>query len=347
VAGQPSQQAIFEALLARYNRTIAEAFIQAINDLRAGADLGRLAQAISEGNIQAAIDALHLDPAALQPLRDAIGAAYRDGGTAAVNGLPVLRDVSGARFVIRFAVGNPRAENWLRDHSSTLITRIMEDQRVAVRQALTAGMQAGVNPRTTALDIIGRIERATGRRTGGILGLTSQQEQFVRSARAELESGDPTLLRHFLTRTRRDARFDKTVLKAIEDEKPVQADTVDKLVGRYADRLLQLRGEAIARTESLTSLHAGQDEAFRQAVEKGAVKENQVRRTWRSAHDTRVRHSHAILDGETVGLNGVFTSPSGAKMRFPGDTSLGAGPEEIVNCRCVLSNRIDFLSNLL
>lgn len=346
MAGKPTQSAIFDALLTKYDRDIAAAFLRAMNDLRAGADLARIVQAISNNDLAGAIAALHLDPAALQPLIDTIGSAYRDGGTSTVNALPTLRAASGAQFVIRFSVGNPRAEAWLKDHSSQLVTRIIEDQRVSLRQALVEGMQAGANPRTTALDIIGRINPATGAREGGIIGLTEQQAGYVRSAQTELASGDPALLRNYLTRALRDKRYDPVVLRAINDGDIIPVETIQKASGNYASRMLKLRGDTVARTESLTSLHAAQEEAFSQAIDSGAVTASQVRNTWRSASDDRVRHTHAVLNGETVGQGQAFTSPSGARMKFPGDTSLGAGPAEIINCRCTLQKRIDFLANL-
>lgn len=347
MAVTPSQRAIFNALLAKYDRQIAEAFLIAIGDLRSGVDLTAVIRALSTGDLNGAITALNLDPAALQPLTDAITAAYRQSGTATASGFPAFRSAaSGARMLIRFNPGNPRAEAWLRDRSSQLVTRILQDQRATIRTALETGMQAGDNPRTTALNVVGRIDRATGKRTGGVIGLSAPQEAYARAAEAELASGDPALLRNYLTRTRRDKRFDHTILKAIDKGEPIQAETRQKMVMSYRNSLLKLRGDTIARTESLASLHAAQDEAYRQAVDSGAVTATQVRRTWRSAHDLRVRHSHSVLDGESVGLDGIFVSPSGARMRFPGDTSLGAGPEEIINCRCLVSTRIDFLANI-
>src|SRR5690606_4026797 len=42
----------------------------------------------------------------------------------------------------------------------------------------------------------------------------------------------------------------------------------------------------------------------------------------------------------------AFVTPSGARMRFPLDTSLGAGAAATINSRCDAEYRIDFLANL-
>jgi len=192
----------------------------------------------------------------------------------------------GLAVVFRFNVRNSRAEQWLSDHSSTLVTRILDDQRNAVRAALTAGMEAGVNPRSMALDITGRINRATGRREGGIIGLTAQQEDYSRNALAELMSGNRTAMRNYLTRARRDKRFDRTVLKAMNEGVGLSRSQAEKIVGRYCDGLLNLRGETVARLEAKASLHRAEQESFLQAVDTGAVNPADVKRRWRHLSET-------------------------------------------------------------
>lgn len=336
---------LYGELLDRYGKEIADAFLRAIDDLTSAAELRRLTAAIEAGQIEEALDALHIDPAAYNDMLDVIRRSYTEAGRIATDGLP-RRLPDGTALTFRFDGRNPVAERWLSDHSSRLVTRIVADQGDAVRSALRAGMGAGENPRSTALRIVGRVNRATGRREGGLLGLSGPQEGYVRSARAELVSGDPTALRAYLGRARRDKRYDRTILRAINDGTPVPADTIRKATAGYSNRLLKLRGDTIGRTEALTSLNAAQYESARQAVEGGQVTASQVRRVWRSASDPRVRDTHRGLNAETVGLNEAFVSPSGARLRHPGDTSLGAGPEEIINCRCIVETRIDFFANL-
>lgn len=343
MASRAELERLYQELLDRHGQAIASAFIDAIDDLRTAAEVQRVVDAIAAGNVQGALEALHLDPAAYGPLEDAIARTYGEGGQSALQALP-KRAPDGTALVIRFHARNRRAEDWLRTHSSELVTHIIEEQRTAVRQTLTAGMEAGRNPRSVALDIVGRVNRLTGKREGGILGLTPSQETFVRSARAELASGDPEALRHYLTRNRRDKRFDRTVAKAIREEKPVPAEIARKAVDAYTRRLEALRGEMIGRTEALSALNAAQYEALRQAVENGSLQANQIRRVWQSAGDARVRHTHRALDGDTAGLHEPFRSPSGALIRFPGDPQAPAA--ERIGCRCWTMPRVDWFANV-
>ncbi|MCG8447860.1 MAG: phage head morphogenesis protein, partial [Hyphomicrobiales bacterium] len=141
----------------------------------------------------------------------------------------------------------------------------------------------------------------------------------------------------------RDRRFDRTVAKAIREGRALDRVTVNRIAGRYGDRLLQLRGEAIARSEMLSALQASKLEAFRQAVDSGQVSRETIKRTWRTAGDGRVRDTHNGMNGQTVlGLDAPFISPSGVRLMHPGD-----GPaEESINCRCNQEIRIDFLAGV-
>lgn len=248
-------------------------------------------------------------------------------------------------MVVRFGGRNPRAESWLRQHSSDLITEITNDQRTGIRAALDARMQRGDHPRSVALDIIGRTNKATRKREGGLIGLTSGQIEYVISARAELS--DPTLMVNYLRRGRRDKRYDRLVIKAMRDGMPLSRADIQRVTGRYADRLLVLRGETIARTEAIASTHAAQLEAMRQLVDTGKVQASQVRKIWKATGDGRTRDSHLVLHGESVGLEEMFTSPAtGALMEHPGDKGHDARGQDTINCRCWMETRVDYLGNL-
>lgn len=332
---QPTLERLYDELLTRYGREIANAFVAAVQDMATAADLQELITAIEAGNLEAALDALNIDQAGYSPVLEAIRGGYVESGNLSASAIRLA--------TIRFDVRNPRAERWLTEQSSTLVREVIADQRVAVRQALTAGMERGENPRTTALNIVGRMNRQTGKRENGILGLTSVQEQYVRNARAELESGDPAQLRAYLERARRNKTFDRSIVKAINSGEPIPAETIRKALNGYRSRLLDLRAITIGRTESLTALRAAQHESWRQAVEAGKVREQDITRTWRDASDSRVRHTHRIMDGQKVrGLSESFRSPSGARLLYPGDPSAPAA--ERIGCRCVQEVTINFLA---
>lgn len=335
---------LLELLSATWETTIRLAWIEAVNSIRSGIVLKRIVERLERGDLPGAIRALNLDESAYSPLSEALRQAYNAGGVATVDQMPALRDPEGYRLVVRFDMRNPEAETWLRDHSSTLITRIHQDQVVAIRESLSAGLERGDNPTRTALNVVGRVNRATGRREGGVIGLTSQQARYVQSATQELLSGDPEALRHYLTRERRDKRFDKTVLKAIAEEKSLPIETVNRITGRYSDGLLKLRGDMIARTETMAALNASQVAAYRQAIGEGKIDAQAVVKVWHSARDDRVRYSHSRLNGQRVGINGRFTSPYGSQLEYPGDPK--APTFETVGCRCWMQVRVDHLAGL-
>jgi len=60
---------------------------------------------------------------------------------------------------------------------------------------------------------------------------------------------------------------------------------------------------------------------------------DKIEKTWVPILDSRTRAAHAAADLQTVDFNGVYTV-GGQQLRFPGDTSLGATPNNTINCRC-------------
>lgn len=335
----------FEQLIADFEPLLRNAFMESVADIKSNIQIKRIVERLERNDIAGAIEALYLDPAAFRPLDRAIAQAFEGGGVTAVSDMPTLREPNGAKFITRFDMRNYRAEAVLRERSSNLIGGIVEDIKFAARTTMESGLVEGRGARSIALDLAGRINRVTGVRDGGIIGLTSTQSGYVKSARDELLSNDPERLKHYLTRNRRDKRFDATVRKAISTGKAIPAETIDRMVTQqYANRLLLLRGETIARTETMGAFGASQMEAYQQLIDSGARSESVVQRIWHSTNDGRVRDTHRAMNGQTVGFRTPFLSPRGASLQFPGDPNAPAS--EIVNCRCRMSIKIDFLADL-
>jgi len=337
---------VIDALIDLFIPQIRNAFQAAIQDVVDNVILNELMKALESGDVEAAFRTLGFSDAAMRPLTAVIERAFETGGIMTGRTFPRYLNTPSGKTVFRFDVRNSRAEAYLRDHSSQLITRIRDDTRVAVRNVMTDGMKLGDNPRTTALDIIGRVDPVTKQRVGWIVGLTPGQERWVSSARNKLVNLDE----NYFNLELRDKRSDSVVARAIRDGKPLDRATVDRLITNYKNNALRYRGETIARTEAMQSLNQSEHEAIKQAVDLGAVNESAVRRHWDSAGDKRVRWSHKRMDTtydkKGVGLDEPFKSPSGALMMFPGDTSLGAPGDEVIMCRCRVRLKVDWLADI-
>lgn len=322
-------------LIDRFTPVIRRAFLASIQDIKDTARLSQIEASLRAGNVDAAVRSLGLDTAAFRPMSAAVEQAFEAGGMFTAD--QFQRPVGQAAF--RFDVRNSRAEAWLRDQSSNLVTRINNEQLGMIRDVLNRGMNAGINPRQQALDLIGRIDPATGRRTGGIVGLNEPQERYLANAKRELRDLDP----NYFSRELRDKRFDSTVRKAMESGTPLTQEQIDRLSTRYSDNLLQWRGETIARDQSITALNKSQNEATAQLVESGAVEQRDIVREWDATMDTRTRQSHRDIDGQKRAVNEPFTIGI-SQLMFPGDSSLGAPAEETINCRCTVKIRVDYIA---
>lgn len=332
-------------LLDTYTAELQRAFLEAVATLKADVVLSAVIDRLQAGDIEGAIAAFNLDRAPFNPLIDALQRAYAAGGGHAVDGMPTLRDPAGHRVVVRFDARNLRAEAFLRSHSSALVTGVLDEQRASIRTALATGLSRGANPKTTALDIVGRLDRAAGMRTGGLLGLSAPQMAAVENARQRLSVGTPETLREYLALGRRDRRFDKTVLAAIDSGKPIPADMQTRMLGRLADRYLQLRGEVLAQNETHVALFAGKHEAFQQAIDAGKLSPDAVTKTWRHFPSEHEREQHVAMQGKAVGFNEPFILPDGTPMAYP--HAPGAPARHVLGCKCQADYKVDHIANYL
>ena len=99
-----------------------------------------------------------------------------------------------------------------------------------------------------------------------------------------------------------------------------------KRIEDYLDPIYANRAETVARTEIVSASSLGSQLA---AQATGIP----MRKSWLSTPGDRTRDSHSDADGQTVGLDETY-SVAGYRLRFPGDSSMGAPPEETVSCRC-------------
>lgn len=334
-----NDQEFLEAL-AKFAPSVRQAFIDAVQDVTDNAILAQVVEALERGDEVAAWRALGYNPSVFNRLTSAIATAFEQGAIFTMGHLPkYVTDRHGVKSMLRFNMRDREAERWLAEQSSSLITKIEDDMRGAVRDTLQEGVAAGRNPRSIALDLVGRYNRDTGHREGGTVGLGDREQLWARNVRQRLV----TLDERYFEMSLRDARFDATVRDAIDSGKPLSQDVVDRLVDRYRVRALQHRGETISRTETLSALNRSEYEAVRQSQAQTGLPDAAFTKEWDSAGDKRVRHSHVEMDGQKVLFSEPFVSPlTNARMMHPGDTSLGAPGKEVIGCRCRVKYRTDF-----
>ena len=246
-----------------------------------------------------------------------------------------------------FNARNVAAERDLRENSSSLIGRLTEEARENVRSELEEGLLRGDNPRTTALNIVGRINPRTQQREGGVIGLTNAQQQTVTRAEQRLRGLDKS----YFTLTLRDKRFDSVVQKAIDTGENLSETDIRRILTSYKNRALKSRADTISRTETIQSIERAAFRAHLQLIEDGLVERSAITKEWDDVGDGVTRTTHAELGDRYGRNNGIdleapFVSVSGDRLNHPGDSTLGAEAGEIINCRCRARYRVDFLANV-
>ncbi len=110
-----------------------------------------------------------------------------------------------------------------------------------------------------------------------------------------------------------------------------EGDTTQQLATRLraVASISEPRALMIARTEivpaaNFASLHQ---------VQLAGFTDDEVQKGWLATEDQRTRPEHHAADRQRVPLSQPFTV-DGEKLNFPGDWSLGATADNVINCRC-------------
>ncbi|WP_062390942.1 hypothetical protein [Pseudomonas abietaniphila] len=314
-----------------------KAYLDSIRSTISAATLAEVERLLSQNDEDGLVALLSLGAMAL--LAELVRSAYIGGARfefAAIFIPAADRPIVGRK---EFDVALQPAANWIQQQTQSLRSTASAEVREAIRavmgsrRVIVGAKEIVRTDRQAALDLVGRVSSQTGQRVGGVVGLPGNMAQYVVNARSQLLSGDPVLLKQYLGRSKRDRRYDKIVQRAIDAAKPVAQADVEKIAGRYSERLLKYHAEVIAQTNAHESFSAGRERAWEQLVEQG-IDRNRVEKEWRTRRDEKVRKSHAELNGQRVILGQAF-SGGGALLKFPGDMSLGAGYDMTANCRCI------------
>lgn len=300
--------------LTRGTRELRLAYAEVIAYLREQNSLAELERLIAAGHVDDAIQ--HLERAAAK-IVERIEAVYTRAA------LETARAVTQAGNLITYSASHPTAVRALETLKLDKIREFTEQQRQLTRQVLRSGLDRGLNPRAMARELRGSI------------GLTGRQEQMVQNYRTQLERGQWSAAR---SRELHDGRFDQTMQAARRRELELSAEQVDRMVERYRLNWQIHRAQTIARTEALSAVHMGADQAYVQAIDEGELHAEQLECVWRSGNPPRTRDYHASMNNQRRPWRVPFVSGYGAQLMYPGDPSASA--EERVNCICARIVRV-------
>lgn len=308
-----------DALLARQERTVRQAFERFVQEVRSPTVIREITELLQAGDTEGA---LRIVDSYVARMGSVIPRLFQEAAVAEAAALAAELGRIAPRVAIAFDPTDPVAADLMRRATLSFVVEIAEKQRQAIRQAVGEVIGRGGGYQEAA-----RAFRDT-------MGLTAYQERVVARYRRLLETGSAEAL----DRALRDKRFDPTVRRAARGGEPLSPAQIDRMTDRYRERMLKRRAETIAQTEAVRVTAEARDEAFRQAAEASGLDLNLVDEIWNSTRDRRTRETHRAMNRQVRPFGVAFDSPSGAQLRFPGDPQAPAA--EVINCRCHKTRRI-------
>lgn len=150
---------------------------------------------------------------------------------------------------------------------------------------------------------------------------------YNRDAVNQIVKEDKHLLPKTSVKKGKDIGYNKKQFQSHMMQGLLQGESIPKI----AKRLPRAVGEtnlngAIRRARTMTTgvENSGRLDAYHRAEDLGI----QGGKMWMATIDSRTRHTHAMMDGETVGIDDEFSNG----LQYAGDES--GEPEEVYNCRC-------------
>lgn len=340
-----SQARLFAQLIAELEPRVRAGFMASVTDLTANVNWRELLANLEAGNIEGAISALNISPAAWQQYSEAVSAAYAASGSAAA---AQIRAIGIGTIGTRFNMMNPRAEQWIRENVGGSIVGFVEEQIEVARQTIAAGYQLGKGPRDIATDLAGRV--VAGRRQGGVLGLDAPRAERLRTVTEAMKTAEGVqslVIEHrsgaLSLRYRVNKATANRILSAYRKGEAVPQS--ERLISerQYKNALLKARADTVARTETADAVLNARDEAFRQTMEQQGIRPDQVVKVWRHGAGATAYHrpDHLEMSGtEVVGIDTPFVFPDGTEMLFPHDPAGGA--KHNINCRCSVEYKVNY-----
>lgn len=299
--------------VARRYPAIADAILRAVRSLQS-IPIADIEAALVSGGAEAVIRAVFSESRINSELADArreiLNAVDASGKAAVRNVIPTQ--------TFAFDVLGPQVLERVQTMATVSLGKFAQDVQNSIRAEATAGLLRGEGPRTTA------------RRIRDAVGLAPNQAEAVANFRNALEVAGTN--KDALGYALRDRRYD-SVLRAVRASGgSLSVEQMDRMTDAYQRRMVAFHAETIARTTALDAQKLGQELAFDQAAEVGAVEPSRLVKRWVATLDDRVRDAHAEMDGVEVMYDDPWNVPGEGLQMYPG--------EGTYSCRCAAVYRL-------
>lgn len=346
-----SQARLFAELIAELEPEVHRAFMASVTDLQSNVDWRALLDALEQRDIEQAIAALNIEPAAWAEYSSVMTEAYAKAGASTA---AQIQAVGVADIGTRFRMTNPRAQDWIARNVADRVVGFTQEQVMAARGLIEAGFARGQGPRNIAVDLAGRATGPGGARAGGILGLdgprAARYQKVVEGMRTA-EGVRGLVIEHADGSVSLKYRVNKATAQRIlrahraGNEVPDAERVISER--QYKNALLKDRADTIAETETGNTVMSARMEEWKQLVETQGIDPKSVIKTWRHGRgpDKYHRPDHLAMSGKEVrGLDTPFEFPDGVTMQHAHDPTGGA--KHVIRCGCDTTFRLDHAAGL-
>jgi hypothetical protein len=258
---------------------------------------------------------------------DGAHVADRGGGSfhKELAGLPRSSAEVGTRLRLTKATGDqfnfdsfsPQVQAEVREAQDVLIQQLETDARDTIDAIIRDGTLNGTDPEDIASSI------------SDMIGLTDTQAQAVLNYQRMLQDLDPEAL----SRQLRNSDYDAAFQDAVDAQADLSEAAVESMVSDYIENYIDYRAATIAQTEATRAANIGLHDAYAQAVDRGALPEEAIKRVWQLGDNPcPICESIADNNPDGVGLDESFDSDDG-----PVDD-----PPVHPNCEC----SVDYVTDL-
>jgi hypothetical protein len=200
----------------------------------------------------------------------------------------------GSRF--NFDALDDGTQTQMRQAQDNLIQQLDTGARDSVEAIVAEGARYG----TSIADMADNIR--------DMIGLTDTQAQAVMNFERMLTEGDPAVL----TRALRNPEYDAIIQDSIDAGTDLNDAAIDNMVDDYVENYLDYRAATIAQTEATRTANVGLHNAYRQAIDRGALTDEAVTRQWLLGdHPCPICESIPDNNPDGVGVDEAFDSDDG------------------------------------